>query len=125
MALITRHVTLNSKVHSAPSSLALLVLLAWSGAAIGATGVDTRCDQSVSATDMPESRPASFSIEVTSDTAQVDELAAPMAAEQGETVEETAPKAKSEEVSDTSARLPGVSEDDLIRFKRQMYRKDI
>ena len=123
--MITRHITLNSMVYSAPSSLALLVLLAWSGAAIGATGIDTRCDQSVQASDMPETHPASFSIDVTADTARVDEMAAPMAAEQGETVEEAAPETKSKETSDTSARLPGVSQDDLIRFKRQMYRKDI
>ena len=63
--MITRHVSLKSKVYSAPSSLALLLLLAWSGAAIGATGVETRCDQTVRARDMPESRPTSFSIEVT------------------------------------------------------------
>ena len=125
VALITRQITLNSKVYGAPSSLALLVLLAWSGAAIGATGVETRCDQSVRASDMPETRPASFSIDVTADADHVDEIAAPMAAEQGETAEEASPKAKSDETSETSARLPGVSEDDLIRFKRQMYRKDI
>ena len=123
--MITGHVSLKSKVYSAPSSLALLLLLAWSGAAIGATDLETRCDQTVDAKDMPEPRPASYSIEVTSDSDNVDEMAAPMASEQGETVEESATKADSDESRETSARLPGVSEDDLIRFKRQMYRKDI
>ena len=105
--------------------MALLVLLAWSGAAIGATGIETRCDQAIDARDMPESRPASYSIDVASDSDEVDEMAAPLAAEQGETIEEAATKADSEESAETSARLPGVSEDDLMRFKRQMYRKDI
>lgn len=123
VALITRHVSLNSKVYSAPSFLALL-LLVWSGAAIGATALETRCDQSVRASDMPDTRPVSFSID-TSETDEVDEMAAPMAADQGDTVEEAASKSESEEPSETSARLPGVSEDDLNRFKRRMYRKDI
>ncbi len=114
--MITRHVSLKSKTNSAPSSLALLVLLAWSGAAIGATSLETRCDQSVRASDMPETTPASYSIEVTSDSDEV---------EQVESVEEAATKAENDDSTETSARLPGVSEDDLIRFKRQMYRKDI
>jgi hypothetical protein len=105
--------------------MALLALLAWSGAAIGATGIETRCDKTVDARDMPESRPASYSIDVTSDSDAGDEMAAPLAAEQGETIEEAATRADSEESPETSARLPGVSEDDLMRFKRQMYRKDI
>ncbi len=123
--MITRHVSLKSKVYSAPSSLALLLLLAWSGAAIGATGVETRCDQTVDARDMPESRPASYSIEATADSENVEEMAAPMAADQGETVEEASTKADRNENRESTARLPGVSEDELIRFKRQMYRKDI
>lgn len=171
VALITRHVSLNSKVYSAPSSLALLLLLAWSGAAIGATAVETRCDQSVRASDMPETRPTSFSIDVvdhgpvrpsrqiggppkieidteelgesveivlrrifdeprlrpvdTSNADNLDDIAAPMAVDQGETVEESASESESDDARKTSARLPGVSEDELMRFKRQMYRKDI
>ena len=38
--------------------------------------------------------------------------------------DEPAPKAKATE-SEPAAALPGLSQDDLIRFKRQMYRKDI
>ena len=161
MTLITRHVTLNSKVYSAPSSLALLLLLAWSSSAIGATAMETRCDQSVRAKDMPDTRPASLSIEVAehrtpeipidtdelgpdmeillrrafdsptlrpvnrSESEDVDEMAAPLAVDQGDTVEEAASKAESEDARKTSAGLPGVSQDDLLRFKRQMYRKDI
>ena len=53
-------------------------------------------------------------------------MAAPMAADQARDGRGSCLQGRSnEEAGETSARLPGVSEDDLIRFKRQMYRKDI
>ena len=167
--MITRHVSLDRKVQIALSLLALFVLAAWSSSALAATGVETRCDQSVRSADMPDDRSSDLKIEVVDhgptrssgaidrdpveadgaarpqvevllrrifdepqlravdadQSEQVEDLAAPLAVDQVETIEEAAKKANSEEAGKTSADLPGVSADDLLRFKRRMYRTDI
>ena len=70
--------------------------------------------------DEPQLRPVDAS-----ESEKVEEMAAPLAVDQVETVEEAAKKANSDDAGKTSADLPGVSADDLLRFKRQMYRTDI
>ena len=54
-----------------------------------------------------------------------DEITAPLAVDKTEAVDESASDSNSEEISPNAAGLPGVSEDDLARFKQQMYRTDI
>ena len=165
--MITRHVSLDSKLQIALSTLALFVLAAWSSSALAATGAETRCDQSVLSVDMPDESHSGLAIDVVDhgparssgvieqdpaddasgpqveillrrifdepqlrpvdadESENVEEMTAPLAVDQVETVEEAAKKANSDESSNTSADLPGVSADDLLRFKRQMYRTDI
>ena len=70
--------------------------------------------------DEPQLRPVDAE-----ESEDIDGVTAPLAVDQVETVEEAAKKANSDEATKTSADLPGVSADDLLRFKRQMYRTDI
>ena len=54
-----------------------------------------------------------------------DQVTAPLAVDKTEAVDETTSDTNSEDSTSNAAGLPGVSEDDLARFKRQMYRTDI
>jgi hypothetical protein len=56
---------------------------------------------------------------------EADERSAPFAVDKSENAEEKASTAPGDDASDMAPRLPGVSGDELLRFKRQMYRTDI
>ena len=58
-------------------------------------------------------------------TEEMDERGAPFAVEKPEKVEKPAATVPEVEATDVAPRLPGVSSDDALRFKQQMYRTDI
>ena len=109
------------------SALALLALATWTGPALASAGAETRCDQAVYDLEMPEAAPPRLSVDVVdaSEAETAEELAPPLAVEQTDTIEEAASNAVTDDARNSAADLPGVSDDDLIRFKRQMYRTDI
>ena len=55
----------------------------------------------------------------------IDEMTAPLAVDKADVVDETKSTTGGEESSETATGLPGVSEQDFARYKRQMYRTDI
>ena len=59
------------------------------------------------------------------ETAESDERSAPFVVDKPEKVEKPAASVPDAETSDVAPRLPGVSSDELLRFKQQMYRTDI
>ena len=56
---------------------------------------------------------------------EAEERSAPFAVDKSENGEEKASTAPGDDASDVAPRLPGVSGDELLRFKQQMYRTDI
>ena len=110
----------------------MVALAIWAGPVLASAGADTRCDQSVHKVDMPGEKPADMALEVINKpyirTIDADESeavdASSLNVDERDTSDEITPKAKTSE-SDPAAAVPGLSQDDLIRFKRQMYRKDI
>ena len=56
---------------------------------------------------------------------EADERSAPFAVDKSENGEETKSTVTGDEASDVAPGLPGVSGDELVRFKQQMYRTDI
>lgn len=56
---------------------------------------------------------------------EVDERSAPFAVDKSDNGEEKTPTGSGDDASDIAPRLPGVSGDELLRFKQQMYRTDI
>ena len=56
---------------------------------------------------------------------EADERSAPFAVDKSENGEDKTPAGPRNEANDAAPRLPGVSGDELLRFKQQMYRTDI
>ena len=56
---------------------------------------------------------------------EADERSAPFAVDKSENGEDKASSAAGNDANDVTPRLPGVSGDELLRFKQQMYRTDI
>lgn len=59
------------------------------------------------------------------ETEDLDERNAPFVVEKPDKVEKPAAIVPEEEAGDVAPRLPGVSSDEALRFKQQMYRTDI
>lgn len=57
--------------------------------------------------------------------APIAELAAPVIREQTQNIESNDARTGESESEPADARLPGVNDDDLLRFRRHMYRTDI
>ena len=128
------------------SGLAALLLVAWCSPTLAATGVDVECPESEAqnrlvATDVqiPQLELPALNISVAEhgvdSSADIeDEISDPPLASptvtNGKEAEEVAEDIDDADdgISDTSptaTRLPGVSESELPRFRRQMYRTDI
>jgi hypothetical protein len=58
-------------------------------------------------------------------TEELDKRSAPFVVEKPEKAEKPAATVPEVEATDVAPRLPGVSSDDALRFKQQMYRTDI
>jgi len=124
---------------------ASLVLAAWfAGPAYGAAAHDTRCNQTHDATlEVSESELTATLInhEIEDqdaadkvDVQSADQLLRPRAAatirevfgdSDDEAEQSEAAETESDDAVIMNTRVPGFSDDELARFKRQMYRKDI
>ena len=128
------------------SGLAALLLTAWCAPTIAATGVDIECpeserEQKLALTDVeiPELVIPALKIDVVdhgvdSDASIDDEIVDPpltsQAVSSSESSDDTATDIDDadvapEESAPTATRLPGVSDTDQPRYRRQMYRTDI
>lgn len=56
---------------------------------------------------------------------EADERSAPLAVDKSDNIEKPASAVPGKEASNAAPRMPGVSSDELLRFKQQMYRTDI
>ena len=128
------------------SALVALLLAAWSAPTLAATGVDVECPESepqntLVATDIeiPQLAIPSLNVDVADhgvdSSADIEDditdppLASP-AVTSGDDAEDAAADVDEadtglNEAAPTATRLPGVSETDQPRFRRQMYRTDI
>ena len=143
--MTTRLVPTNNALKSG-SGLAALLLAAWCSPTLAATGVDVECPESepqnqlvatnieIPQLDIPSLKISVADHGVDSSSDIEDEISDPPLASpavtKGEEVEEAAEETEDADagVSDTSptaTRLPGVSESEQPRFRRQMYRTDI
>ena len=114
------------------SGTATLLFGAWSGSALASNGFDAHCAESNDALPAPEIPAPSLTIEVAehgSESAVSPALADVTKKLSTDNLDE---QAGADESSDTNTqppgsalRLPGVSEANLPRFRRQMYRIDI
>lgn len=128
------------------SGITALLLAAWCSPTIAATGVDVECPETerqnrlvAADIEMPQLVLPSLSIDVAdhgvdSSAAIEDEIVDPPltspAVSSGDEAADSPTEVKEadatlDEVAPTATRLPGVSETDQPRFRRQMYRTDI
>lgn len=135
--------TKHTLAHAA--GLAALLLAAWSAPLLAATGVDVECPESdpqnklvATEVELPKITPslkvdvADHGVDSSADIEDeiIDPPLASPAVSQGDEAEESAAEvdeadAGLNETSPSATRLPGVSETEQPRFRRQMYRTDI
>lgn len=128
------------------SGITALLLAAWCSPTLAASGVDVECPESERETglvaadlEIPELVIPSLAIDVADhgidSAASIDEeiVDSPLATQvisSGDESEDSAPDidegdAPLDDAAPTATRLPGVSETDQPRYRRQMYRTDI
>ena len=142
--MITRLKPSKNALASGPG-LAALLLLNWCLPGLAATGVDVECPETeresnfVTAVELPTLAIPSLQIDIAEhgvdssaniEAEIVDPPLASPAANTGSDEDEAATDiegadATRNETAPTATRLPGVSETDQPRFRRQMYRTDI
>ena len=126
------------------SGIAALLLAAWCSPSLAATGVDVDCPETAERSELivaeitaPALTIPALTVEVadhgtaTSDSIDDEFVDTPLAAPAASAASDEPETADSKETdqpvqeSPAATRLPGVSEADGLRFRRQMYRTDI